>query len=578
MSEQDQRPAEILIVDDDESVRGLLSAVLSENYTCFTGSSGDEALRLLETHLPDLIISDINMPGMTGLELLPKVSALAPDIVTMVISGNQTIDNAIEAIRAGAFDFIKKPFELDHVEMAVRRALEHRSLLVEKREHDENLERLVEERTKQLHFAAYYDDLTGLPNRRLFEDRLTQWISRGDDRQVALLLIAPDRFKDFRDTLGHTFGAKMLKEFAERLSGCMRGDNIAGRFEGDEFAIMLPNVNDAADVTLVTNEIFEAMKAPFAFETHEIFISTAIGISLFPGDGNDSPSLMKNAGAALSHSINTGTNNYQFYTGDMQAAALRRFTLENDLRHSLEKGQLEVHYQPKVNNSSGKIVGMEALIRWRHHELGMIPPLDFIPIGEETGMIVQVGEWILREACKQTKVWQDAGYDLHVAVNVSAAQFDLGLADSVRKIINETGFDPAFLNLEMTESAVMKNAEFAITTLKELKALGIRISIDDFGTGYSSLIQLKSLPIDVLKIDKSFINDVTTDADDASLVTAIVGLARNLRLSVVAEGVETAEQLEFLNTLHCDEWQGYLFSKPLPADEFTTLLADKHTS
>ena len=576
MVDQDTRLPEILIVDDDDAVRELLVAVLGPGNTCFTASSGAEALRLLEKHLPDLVISDINMPGMSGLELIPKVSAFSPDIVTLMISGNQTIDSAIDAIRAGAFDFIKKPFDLDHVEMAVRRALVHRTLLVEKREHDENLEQLVEERTKQLHYAAYYDGLTGLPNRRLFEDRLTQAIAHGgNDRQIALLLIAPGRFKDFRDTLGHSFGSKVLKEFAERLSGCLHGDNIAARFEGDEFAILLPIVGGVADVTLVTSEIFEAMKAPFVFETHEIFISAAIGISLYPRDGDDSPSLMKNAGAALSRAINTGTNDYQFYTGDMHAAALRRLTLENDLRHAIEKSQLEVHYQPKINNSDGKIVGMEALMRWRHHELGMIAPLDFIPIAEETGMIVEIGEWILREACKQTKVWQDAGYELHLAVNVSAAQFDLGLADSVRKIISETGFDAAFLDLEMTESAVMKNAEFTIKTLNELKTLGIKISIDDFGTGYSSLIQLKSLPIDVLKIDKSFINDVTTDPDDASLVTAIVGLARNLRLAVVAEGVETAEQLEFLNTLHCDEWQGYLFSKPLPADDFAKLLAEK---
>ncbi len=565
-----------MIVDDDDGVRELLVALLSAGNTCFTASSGDEALRLLEKHLPDLVISDINMPGMTGLELLPQVSALAPDIVTMVISGNQTIDSAIEAIRAGAFDFIKKPFDLDHVEIAVRRALDHRTLLVEKRKHDEHLEELVHERTKQLHLAAYYDGLTGLPNRRLFEDRLIRSIARGGiDDQVALLLIAPSRFKDFRDTLGHSFGSKLLKEFAERLSGCMHGDNIAARFEGDEFAILLPKVNDVSDVTLITNGIFEAMNAPFVFETQEIFISAAIGISLYPQDGNDSPSLMKNAGAALSHAISAGTNNSQFYTADMHAAALRRLTLENDLRQALEKNELEVHYQAKVNNLNGKIVGMEALIRWRHHELGLIAPLDFIPIAEETGMIVQVGEWILREACRQAKLWRDAGYDLNVAVNVSAAQFDLGLADSVRKIIGETGFDPACLNLEMTESAVMKNAEFTISTLKELKTLGIKISIDDFGTGYSSLIQLKSLPIDVLKIDKSFINDVTRDLDDASLVTAIVGLARNLRLNVVAEGVETTEQLDFLNTLHCDEWQGYLFSKPLPAADFSKLLVEK---
>ena len=577
MTDQEIQLPEILIVDDDDAVRELLFAVLSESYTCLVAASGDEALRRLETHLPDLVISDINMPGMSGLELIPKVYSIAPEIVVMMISGNRTIDAAIEAIRAGAFDFIKKPFELDHVEIAVRRALNHHSLLVEKRRHDEQLEDLVAERTKQLNYLAYYDALTGLPNRAMFDERLTEAIAKaGAKRQVAAMLVSPDRFKDIRDTLGHLVGDQIIREFGRRLAASARSDAFVARFGADEFALMMTVTTSQSDAIDVTGDIFEALRKPFAVETHELFVTAAIGISLYPNDGADGQSIMKNAGVALSRAKTNGSTSHSFYTADMQAAALRRLTLENDLRVAIEKGELEAHYQPKLDVRDNRIVGMEALIRWRHPEFGLISPLDFIPIAEESGLIVEIGEWILREACRQTSVWREAGYKLQIAVNVSAGQFDIRLADAVHRIIDETGLDATCLNLEMTESAIMKNAEFAIKTLHELKTIGIRISIDDFGTGYSSLGQLKNLPIDVLKIDKSFINDITTNKDDASLVIAVIGLAHNLNLKVVAEGVETDEQLEFLNSFGCDEYQGYLFSRPLTADEFTRLLTEKN--
>ena len=338
---------------------------------------------------------------------------------------------------------------------------------------------------------------------------------------------------------------------------------------------MLTETDGEMDAIGVAKEIFDAMRTPFAVESHELFVTTAIGISLYPTDGADGPAIMKNAGAALSRAKNTGSNSHSFYTAEMQDAALRRLTLENDLRFAIEKNELEAHYQPKVDISSNKLIGMEVLIRWRHHAFGLISPLDFIPIAEESGLIVEIGEWVLREACTQTKAWQDDGYKLDIAVNVSAGQFDSKLAETVRRIISETGLAATCLNLEMTESAIVKNADFAIKTLIDLKAIGIKISIDDFGTGYSSLGQLKNLPIDVLKIDKSFIDDITTNHDDAALVRAIISLAHNLRLKVVAEGVETEEQLQFLNLLRCDEYQGYLFSKPLPPDDFSRLLAEQ---
>lgn len=572
MNKDGEEKAEILIVDDEQGVRSLLSNLLSERYICRAAASGDEAMSLLEAHLPDLVISDINMPGMTGLELISKVYARSPDIVTMVISGNQTIDNAIEAIRAGAFDFIKKPFELDHVEVAVKRALDYRNLLVEKRKHDEHLEELVEERTKKLKYLAYFDPLTGLPNRTLFEMRMTLAMGESKDRRVAALLVSPDRFKDIRDTLGHSLGDVILQEFARRLDGATREEITVARFEADEFALLLPEIKSDADVVAVVDHIFDALRSPFAIESLEIFITAAIGISVYPDDSDENHIIMKNAGAALSKAKVIGSNSYHFYTGDMHVTALERLTLSNDLRHALGENQLAVHYQPKINMISGKIVGMEALIRWQHPERGLISPMEFIPIAEETGLIVDIGEWVLRKACAQTKIWHDAGYSLDIAVNVSAVQFDTRLSDTVRQVIAETEFNAEYLNIEVTESSIMKNADLTIGTLNDLKKLGICISIDDFGTGYSSLGQLKNLPIDVLKIDKSFIDDVTTNPDDASLTMAIIGLAHNLRLKVVAEGVETEEQLHFLNLLQCDEWQGYLCSKPLPADEFSKLL------
>ena len=574
MSDRNFPRPKILIVDDDAGVRNLLLNLLRQTYECFTAESGVEALERLDEFQPDLVISDIHMSGMSGIDLIPRVFSSLQDTVIMMISGSRTIDNAIEAIRAGAFDFIKKPFELDHVEMAVRRALDHHALLVAKRRYDEHLEELVEERTRQLNYLAYYDSLTGLANRMLFENRLDKALTGAVDlnSRLSVLLVSPNRFKDIRDTLGHSFGNRILTEFASRLERCIKPEMILARFEADEFALLLPKMTETAGVIAIVNGIYEALETPFLLESHEVCMTAAIGVSICPDDGTDSLTIMKNAGAALSRAKATGSNNYQFYTADMHARALMRLRLESDLHQAFEKQQFETHYQPKVDMNSGKIVGLEALIRWRHPELGMISPVDFIPIAEESGLIFDVGKLVLRASCSQARIWHEAGFPLTLAVNVSAAQLDETLADTIHEIVHETGFDSAFLNLEMTESSVMKNIEFAVRTLNELKELGIKISIDDFGTGYSSLGYLKTLPIDVLKIDKSFIEDVTTNPDDASLVMAIIGLAHNLRLSVVAEGVETEEQLGFLNLLRCDEWQGYLFSKPLPASEFYKLL------
>lgn len=568
--------ARILIVDDESSIRDLLWEILGENYVCITAESAEDALSLLHTEKFNLVISDINLGGISGIELIPKVFITAPDAVVMMISGNQTIDSAIEAMRVGAFDYLKKPFDLEHVRVAVQRALSHYSLLEEKRRYENQLEELIKERTARLNYLAYHDVLTDLPNRILFEDRLSQaLVPTPENQRTALLLMSLDRFKEARDTLGYSFRDELLQEVAKRLKKCSREGATVAKFEGDEFALLLTRI-DLENVIEITGNIFEAFKLPFVVEEHEIFITADIGISLSPDDGRDTQTLLKNAGVALSRAKEQGGNNYQFYTSDMHSKALKRLALENNLRRALERNEFNVYYQPKIKTDTGRIVGIEALVRWQHPELGLISPSEFIPLAEDTGLIVPIGEWVLRTACAQNNLWHNEGFALHVAVNLSARQFQQqNLAETIIEVVKETGLHPSCLNLEITESSIMKNAESAAETLGELKKAGIKISIDDFGTGYSSLGYLKRLPIDILKIDRSFIRDVTTNPDDMALVMAIIMLAHNLRLKVVAEGVETEEQLDLLHRLGCDEWQGYLCSEPVTAEIFKNLLLDR---
>lgn len=572
--------ARILIIDDEQIIRDVLCSVLNERYYCTEAGSAEEALSLLRHETFDLVLSDINMGDMSGLEMIPHVQAATRNTVVMMISGESGIESAIEAMRLGAFDYIVKPFDVRRVEAAVRRALDHHSLLESKYRHENHLEEMVKQRTAELNHNANYDSLTDLPNRILFEDRLTQALvyAKHHNQIVAVLFLSVDRFKKIHDTLGYALGCRVLQEVAERLARCKHLGSTVARFEGDEFALLLTLIDgmEVKDVVATIYQVNESFKAPFALDNHDVFVTSSIGISLFPDDGKDAPTLLKNAGAALYRAKEQGGNNYQFYTSDMNAKALRRLILEGNLRRALDRDEFEIHYQPQLDMETGLIVGMEALVRWRHPESGLISPGEFIPLAEDTGLILPLGEWVLRKACAQNKMWQDEGLTPIVAsVNLSARQFQqLNLSHVVARILVETKIDPHYLGLELTESAIMKNAAAAVVTLGDLKRMGVRISIDDFGTGYSSLAYLKRLPIDDLKIDSSFVRDVTTTSDDAALVEAIITLAHNLRLKVIAEGVETISQLEFLARHSCDEWQGFLYSKPLPAVDFQKLLVD----
>lgn len=572
--------ARILIADDDRQVRELLIELLGGDYECREAACAEDALALLAAEEFALVLSDITMGGLSGLDMLPRVAEIAPGTVVVMISGEQTIESAIRSMRAGAFDYVTKPFELELVEAAVRRALEHYELRESKRLYKGYLEELLEERTAELNHVSYHDALTGLPNRVLFEDRLTQALALDQTagQSSALLLLDIDHFRKINESLGYQAGDRLLREVAARLRDCAGEPVTVARFGGDDFALLVPRVEGARDAIAIAYRVREGFAPPFSVGGRELYVTASIGISLSPCDGRDAVTLLRNAGAALRRAREHGGGLYEFYTADMNAEALKRLALESDLRRALEREEFVVHYQPLYaaaeTGGAMRVCGAEALVRWRHAEFGLIPPAEFIPLAEATGLIIPLGEWVLRTACERNRAWQDAGHrPLTVAVNLSARQFQRRrLAEDVVRALADARLDSRCLELELTESMLLKDAGRAAGTLGELRELGVKISVDDFGTGYSSLSYLIDLPIDALKIDRSFVSDATTNPRRAKLLKGIVTLAHDLSLKVKAEGVETAEQRDMLGHLGCDEMQGFLFSRPVPADEFEAML------
>jgi diguanylate cyclase (GGDEF)-like protein/PAS domain S-box-containing protein len=430
--------------------------------------------------------------------------------------------------------------------------------------------KLAEER---LNYLANHDALTGLPNRILYLERLSLALAHAhrNRKLVAVMFFDLDRFKIINDTLGHNAGDQLLQEVGERVAAILREDDTVARMGGDEFTVILEGVCDEQDAIQVAQKIIDVIAHPVDLGGQEVFITASVGISIYPNDGSDAHALVKNADAAMYRAKEQGKNNYQFFKADMNTRAFERLALENSLRRALERNEFELHYQPQVDLGTGQVVGAEALIRWRHPDMGLVSPERFISIAEETGMILQIGEWVLRAACTQNKAWQDAGFPpLQVAVNLSARQFkQKNLVGMIETVLAETGLAAEFLELEITEGVIMEHATETIATLTSMKELGLQLSIDDFGTGYSSLSYLKRFPIDTLKIDRSFVRDITTDQEDAAITTAVIALAHSLKLMVIAEGVESAEQLAFLREHGCDEIQGYYFSVPLSVADFT---------
>ena len=437
----------------------------------------------------------------------------------------------------------------------------------------------VTERTyaeEQIKHLAYHDALTNLPNRLLFKDRLTVALSHAhrDGSNLAVLFLDLDRFKVINDSLGHNIGDQLLQSVAMRVQACVRESDTVARLGGDEFTVLLPRLNRAEDAAPIATKIIEAMRYPFHIEGREFFITTSIGISIFPDDGPDAETLIKNADTAMYQAKEVGRDNYQLFNAIVNAKALQRIALEHGLRKALAGDEFRVHYQPIVDLRSGAVTGMEALLRWTHPQLGAIPPSTFIPVAEATGIMIPIGTWALREACRQAKAWHDAGHrTLTLAVNLSVTQLQQAdLVDRVRSILAETGFPARMLELEITESSAMQSPETSIRMLYDLKRLGLRISLDDFGTGHSSLSYLKRFPIDTLKIDQSFVRDINHDPDTAAIVTAIIAMAHSLRLKVIAEGVEFTDQMNFLRRHECDQMQGYLITPPVPAADFLALV------
>ena len=422
---------------------------------------------------------------------------------------------------------------------------------------------------------AMIDPLTGLYNRRFAEQRLAAEVARSERRGHPLTVLTLDlnNFKEINDTYGHPAGDQVLQEFASRLNKVIRGSDLAVRLGGDEFLIMLTQVKELPDVAVAAERLMDAMTAGFVVQGHSLNVSCSIGISIFPEHGADCKTLIKNADAAMYGAKDSGRNNFRFFAEDMNAQAVERLALENSLRLALDNEELFLVYQPQLDIVSGRIIGLEALLRWQHPKLGLVPPDRFIRIAENSGLIVPIGEWVLRTACCQARKWQDEGLPAaSVAVNVSAVQFrQAGFCEFIRRVLHEAGLAPQYLELELTEGLLLANADVTLSVLKELKSMGVTLAIDDFGTGYSSFNYLRQFRVSKLKIDRSFIRDIAVNPDDAAITTAIISMAKSLNLKVIAEGVEDEAQMTFLRAHQCDEIQGYYFSKPLTVDK----VADK---
>ena len=446
------------------------------------------------------------------------------------------------------------------------------------------LGRVVERKRAEdrLNYLAHHDTLTGLPNRTLFIERLQQAVIEADARErlVGVMFIDLDHFKNINDTLGHDAGDLLIRAVAERLTGCVRAQDTVSRMSGDEFTLVVSDMGHVDDATRVAEQILQVLSVPFYISDHELFVTPSIGVTLYPFDDRDVEGLLRNADIAMYRAKELGRNNYQFYTAELTVRAHQRLTLAGALHRAINRQEFRIYYQPIVDLDSGAVHGVEALLRWSHAEWGLMEPAQFVPLAEETGLIIPIGEWVLHEACRQAKAWQAEGHtDLHVAVNLSARQFQQkNLIEIITAALQASGLEAGYLELEITESAIMQNTEASIGALREIAKLGVQLAIDDFGIGYSALSYLKRFPIDTLKIDRSFIRDIPRDVDDAAIASAIIAMAHALDIRVVAEGVEIEEQLVFLKARRCSGAQGYYYSEPLNAEGLLALLDKERKS
>ncbi len=558
----------ILLVDDDEDDYILARAMLFEIYGrhCKVDwrSKWEEALRSITEQAHDVYLIDYRLGERTGIELVREAIALGCQGPIILLTGDASREVDLEAMRAGASDYlVKSELTVPLLDRALRYALErYRGEL-----------RLAE--------LAKYDQLTGLANRFLFREFLSKTLARAEryHRSVALVFLDLDRFKLINDTLGHQVGDELLRAVSERLRNAVRASDIVARLGGDEFAMVLDEITDPAMVGHFCERILAAFRRPFQIGSDEIRSSTSVGVAIYPMDADNIDDLLKSADTAMYHAKEEGANNFQFYTMDMHLKASRLLTIERDLHHALERREFMLWYQPQIAADSGRVVGLEALLRWQSPGKGIIKPGDFIHVAEETGLIVTIGRWVMQEACEQAKRWIDAGFsDFHVCVNVAARQFRDGtFFDSIKGILQDTNVPPHYLEIELTESSLLKSPDAVQAVLRRLLDIGVRVALDDFGTGYSSLNHLRSFPGTAIKIDQSFVANIETSHDDSQIVKALIQMAHGLGFVIVAEGVETPGQLRALAAQQCDLFQGYLLSFPVPAEEITMeMLAKDH--
>jgi len=546
---------------------------------------------LLEGRPYAMAFVDMRMPpGWDGLKTIERLWATDPDVQVVICSAHTDYDWTEVVQRLGHSDKLlvlrkpAEPIEVLQCATALSRKWENDKLV---KEHVLRLEEVITTRTRgleaanqQLRHLATHDSLTGLPNRVLLDDRLQQAMAHADRdmRSFALLVCDLDRFKLINDSLGHRAGDELLQEVARRLLTVVRAADTVARFGGDEFVLIATSIGDAEDAEVLAARVMDVLQAPVRIAAIDIHTSPSIGIAMYPDDGASMQALLAHADAAMYSAKQNGRGNFRRYAPGMDAGTQDRVQLESDLHNAVTQNQFELYYQPKVDTRTGAVRSAEALIRWVHPTRGIVSPAEFIPLAEECGLIGTIGGWVIREACRQTRAWQlDGVPTLRVSVNLSASQFrDSGLVDSIRSALDDADLQARYLEVELTESAVMSDPEKSIAILEQLSAMGVLVSVDDFGTGYSSMSYLRRFPIDKLKIDRVFIDEIVSRQEDASIVRAIVSLAHSLRLKVVAEGVETPAQLDFLKTAGCDEYQGYHFSRPLPATDFERLIRESH--
>ncbi|MEQ8957831.1 MAG: EAL domain-containing protein [Coleofasciculus sp. C2-GNP5-27] len=557
----------ILVIEDEELVReNILEFLDAEGLTGIGATNGYKGIDLAKVEKPDLIICDVMMPGLDGYTVLKTLRQETTFATTpfIFLTAKAAKADFRQGMELGADDYLTKPFTraelLGAIATRFKKQQQYRSEL--------------EQAQDQLNYLMHHDSLTNLPNQLSLREQFKQIKSTHSQPLMTIMCVGLDRFNQINDDLGHSVGDRLLQAVAQRLVNAVTSEDYVARLSSGQFALILPTTSHKKDAVFVAQTLLDQFSQTFAIDDQEIFVTASIGMALYPRDGRDIEQLLNQGNKAMIQAKQQGGNCHQFYSIALRKGTSDRVALKTSLRYALEREELQVYYQPQLDLKTGKIIGAEALLRWEHPERGLVSPIKFIPLAEETGLILPIGEWVLKTACQQMHHWQKMGYPhLKIAVNLSGRQFQqLDLRHRLVKIFTETGLRPEYLELELTESMLVENTDVAIRRLQALKALGVEIAIDDFGTGYSSLSYLQQFPFDTLKIDRCFIRNIQDNPSQSAITKAIIEMANTLNLKLVAEGVETEAELAFVVQHHCHKMQGYLFSKPLPAKEFESLL------